>query len=155
MMICKLHLRFAVASIAVLATLVAIGGSVALAQGKDQQDADLRRIESTAKATPVEDKDIRTAFVGHEAHPPPPWPVSFGPYEFRADGTYFRQQDLASAMGRYVIANGRICIGAEEGAPANECYKVLRDGSQYFLQNAAGRGAPFPVTLHPITEPAK
>jgi hypothetical protein len=157
MMICKWHLRLTVASIVVLAAFAAIGGSVALAQDKDRQgatDADQRRNGSVAKAIPVEDKDIRAAFVGHEAHPPQPWPVSFGPYEFRSDGTYFRQQDLASAMGRYVIADGRICIRPAEGAFADECYKVLRDGSQYFLQDAAGRGAPFPVTLHPISDPA-
>jgi hypothetical protein len=153
-MICKSHLRLTVASIALLATFAAIAGCPALAQDKDQQDADLRRIGSAANAVPVEDRDIRTAFVGHEAHPPQPWPVSFGPYEFRSDGTYFRQQDLASAMGRYVIADGRICIRPAEGAFADECYKVLRDGSQYFLQDAAGRGAPFPVTLHPISDPA-
>jgi hypothetical protein len=110
---------------------------------------------AAAELVAVEDNEIRTVFVGHEAHPPKPWPVSFGPYEFRADGTYFRQQDLASFHGRYVIANGRICIGPSDGAPANECYKVLRDGSQYLLQDAAGRAGPFPVTLQPITEQNK
>jgi hypothetical protein len=109
---------------------------------------------AAAEQVAVDDNEIRTAFVGHEAHPPKPWPVSFGPYEFRADGTYFRQQDLASFHGRYVIANGRICISPSDGA-GNECYKVLRDGSQYFMQDAAGQAAPFPVTLQPITETAK
>jgi hypothetical protein len=148
MMICKSHLRFAIASIAVLATLVSVGGSVALAQDR-------------ATAVAVEDKEIRTAFVGHEAHTPGGAAVGVGPYEFRSDGSYFRQQDLVSApVGRrYVIANGRICIGPGPGAPAgataNECYKVLRDGSQYFMQYTAGGIAPFAVTLHPIVEPAK
>ena len=129
------HMRIAAACVAAL--IAATEGSAAMAQ------------------SPVSDDDIRAAFVGHEAHPPLPWPVSFGPYEFHSDGSYFRQQDLASAAGRYVIANGRICIGPGESDPKNECYKVLRDGSQYFLQYDDGRAQPFPVTLHPIAGPAK
>src|SRR5689334_921022 len=102
----KTHLRWM--TLAVLGSLSCIG-----AQARDGQtatDADLRRVWSIADAVAVPDDEIRAAFVGHEAHPPEPWPVSVGPYEFRADGTYFRQQDLASSYGHYAIKDGRICI---------------------------------------------
>jgi hypothetical protein len=150
MLLGTFHIRIAATLVAAL--IAAMEGSAAMAQ------------------TPVSDDDIRAAFVGHEAHPPLPWPVSFGPYEFHSDGSYFRQQDLASAAGRYLIANGRICIGlgdtdpkaepdpkadpSKKPDPNKQCYKVLRDGSQYFLQYDDGRAQPFPVTLHPIANPA-
>jgi hypothetical protein len=117
-------------------------------------DTDRYRVWPAAEVV-VDDNEIRAAFVGREALPPQPWPVNFGPYEFHSDGTFFRQQDLASASGHYVIANGRICIERSERAPATECYRVFREGAQYFLQHDSGGAAPFPITLRPIAGTAK
>ncbi len=73
-------------------------------------------------------------FVGKAACPPEPWPVGFGPYEFRADGAFFRKQDLASLFGRYAIADGRICVTLSGPAPPNFCLQVLKDKAQYLFR---------------------
>jgi hypothetical protein len=135
---------------AVFGALLCLG-----ARDHDRQasmDTGVPHVRLIADPAPVSDDEIRAAFVGHEAHPPQPWPVSFGPYEFRADGTYFRQQDIASFYGRYVINDGQICISDAQGGPAPQCYKVLRNGSQYYLQYTGAPGAPFEITLHPIPQ---
>jgi hypothetical protein len=142
------HLRCA--AIAVFGALLLLG-----AHARDRQvanDAAPPRVWLIADPAPVSDDEIRAAFVGHEAHPPQPWPVSFGPYEFRADGSYFRQQDLASSYGHYAIKDGLICISDAPDGPANQCYKVLRNGTQYYLQYTGATGAPFEITLHPIPQ---
>jgi hypothetical protein len=81
--------------------------------------------------------------------------VSFGPYEFKADGTYHRQQDIASAIGRYTIANGRICMTFEGPWPSNFCLEVLKTGDHYvFRHHSSATGATAlpdqPVTPCPL-----
>src|SRR5258708_8740467 len=85
MLVGTFHVRIAAALIAAL--IAATAGSAAMAQ------------------TPVSDDDVRTAFVGHEAHPPLPWPVTFGPYEFPFVGNYFPQPDLTSDACPLAISN--------------------------------------------------
>jgi hypothetical protein len=142
---------------AVLVAFVVSAGSAVIAQAVDWEalmDADLHRFGAVANVIPLEDQDIRAAFVGHWAAGG--WTsAGQGPHEFRSDGTYFRQghNDLNSG-GRYVIAGGRICIELTRGLPRNACYEVLRARSQYFLQDVAG-GPTVLVTLGPISEPAK
>jgi len=106
--------------------------------------------------TPVQDDEIRATFVGKAACPPKPWPVSFGPYEFRADGVFFRAQDLAPWSGRYTIAKGQICItpaGAQANAGnENLCFEVLKDETQYFLRAKAPAPASTPAA--PDASPA-
>lgn len=99
----------------------------------------------------VGDDDIRAAFAGKAACPPEPWPVGFGPFEFRADGAYFRAQDIASAHGRYVIAGGKICVTLAGSEQPNFCLAVLKDPGGYFFRlddpaNAASRHPPVRVT---------
>ncbi len=101
--------------------------------------------------SPVPDGEIRDVFFGKAACPPEPWPVGFGPYEFRADGVFFRKQDLASLFGRYAIADGRICVTFSGPAPPNFCLQVLKDKAQYLFRY---EGAPVPDPLpqpHPVT----
>jgi hypothetical protein len=111
--------------------------------------------------SPVQDDEIRTTFVGKAACPPKPWPVSFGPYEFRADGVFFRAQDLAPWSGRYTVASGQICISpssAQADAGTDSlCFDVLKDETQYFLRTKATpapNASPvvFPVTPCPLPD---
>ncbi len=101
--------------------------------------------------TPVADAEIRAHFVGRAAVPAAPLPVGFGAYEFRADGSFHRQQDIASLFGRYVVADGKICIEPAAGDPHGErfCLVVLREGDQYFLR-VEPDGTAFAVTLRPL-----
>jgi hypothetical protein len=116
---------------------------------------------------PVQDDEIRATFVGKAACPEKPWPVSFGPYEFRPDGAFFRAQDLAPWSGRYTVAGGQICITPASARPdagsENVCFEVLKDETQYFLRPKVGpasSAAPtanaspvqFPVTPCPLPE---
>ncbi len=107
--------------------------------------------------SPVPDGEIREVFVGKAACPPKPWPVGFGPYEFRADGVFFRQQDLASLSGRYAISGGRICVTFSGPAPPDFCLDVLKDKTQYFFRHNGAPvpdapPAPFPVTPCPLPD---
>src|SRR5437762_4907816 len=99
---------------------------------------------SASAQSPVADNEIRDVFVGKAACPPEPWPVGFGPYEFRADGVFIRKQDLASLFGRYAIADGRICATFSGPAPPNLRLQVLHDKAHYLFRYA---GAPAPDPL--------
>jgi hypothetical protein len=96
--------------------------------------------------SPVADNEIRATFVGKAACPPKPWPVSFGPFEFRADGVFVRIQDIASLYGRYAIADGRICATFSGPSPPNVCFEVLKEGTQYFFRDVS---PPAPDTPRP------
>jgi hypothetical protein len=96
--------------------------------------------------SPVDDSEIRATFVGKAACPPKPWPVSFGPFEFRADGVFVRVQDIASLYGRYAIADGRICASFSGPSPPNFCFEVLKDGAQYLFRDVS---PPVPDTPRP------
>jgi hypothetical protein len=85
--------------------------------------------------TAVGADEIRSTFVGKAACPPKPWGVSFGPYEFRADGHFFRQQDRASLTGYYSIADGKICIRFTDTVPVKFCLHVLKQDNQYFFRS--------------------
>jgi hypothetical protein len=100
--------------------------------------------------TPVPDAEIRAHFVG-QAAVPDALPVGYGAYEFRADGSFHRQQDIVSLFGRYVVTDGKICVEPAASDPHGErfCLAVLRHGDQYFLR-AEPDGAAFAVTLHPL-----
>jgi hypothetical protein len=99
-----------------------------------------------AAQSPITDDEIRAAFVGKAACPPKPWPVSFGPFELRADGVFVRVQDIASLYGRYTIADGRICATFSGPSPPNLCFEVLKDGGQYLFRDVS---APVPDTPRP------
>jgi hypothetical protein len=106
---------------------------------------------SPAAPLPASDDEIRAAFAGKAACPPEPWPVGTGPFEFRADGEYFRAQDLASAHGRYTIANGKICVTLTGTEQPGFCLAVLKDRERYVFRfdetpAAASRHDPMPVT---------
>jgi len=117
--------------------------------------------DAASAPSQVQDDEIRATFVGKAACPPKPWPVSFGPYEFRADGVFFRAQDVAPWSGRYTIAGGQICIGPASGradaGTESLCFDVLKDETQYFLR-AKAAPAPdassvvFPVTPCPLPD---
>ncbi len=106
---------------------------------------------SPAAPASAGDDDIRAAFVGKAACPPEPWPVGLGPFEFRIGGEYFRAQDIASAHGRYTIANGKICVTLVGSDQPNFCLAVLKDGERYLFRldeapTVASRRDPMPVT---------
>jgi hypothetical protein len=110
-----------------------------------------------APASPVDDADIRATFTGKAACPPEPWPISVGPWEFHAGGNYVRVQDLASAFGRYAIADGKICVTLAGSDKADFCLAVLKRGDGYLfrLDTAAGGGSrhdPVPVTPCPLPQ---
>ena len=101
--------------------------------------------------SPVGDDEIRAAFVGNAACPAKPWPVSFGPFEFRADGVFVRRQDIASLYGRYAIADGRICVTFTGPAPPDFCLEVLKDGAQHFFRDNSRKLPDTPGPLFPVT----
>jgi hypothetical protein len=110
--------------------------------------------------SPIGDEEIRSAFVGKAACPPQPWPVGFGPFEFRADGAFVRIQDTGSLYGRYTIADGRICVTLSDSSAPSFCLDVLKDGTQYFLRDLspplpATPPGPFPVTPCPLPSAAR
>jgi hypothetical protein len=101
------------------------------------------------------DDDIRAAFVGKAACPPQPWGVGLGPHEFAADGSYRRARDIASAFGRYTIADGRICVTLMDSERPDFCLAVLRDSGRYLFRlddepPAASTDAPEPVEPCPL-----
>ena len=101
--------------------------------------------------TQVAESEIRATFVGKAACPPEPWPVGFGPYEFRADGVFVRVQDIASLWGRYVVSHGRICVTFSGPSPPDFCLAVLKDKLQYFFRRE-GSGMPRTSSLpYPVT----
>jgi hypothetical protein len=107
-----------------------------------------------AAVQPASDDDIRATFVGKAACPPQPWPVGVGPHEFRADGTYARSRDLATAHGRYTIADGRICITLADSSKPDFCLAVLKDGPGYTfrLDDAPPRASTHsPVPVEPCS----
>ena len=111
-----------------------------------------------APAVAVKDEDIRAAFAGKAACPPQPWAVSTGPWEFRTNGEYFRAQDLASAHGRYVIQDGKICVTLAGSDKADFCLAVLKREDEYLFRlddsaAAASRRPPVPVTPCPLPAP--
>jgi len=98
--------------------------------------------------------------VGKAACPPKPWPVGFGPFEFRDDGAFVRIQDIASLYGRYGIADGRICVTFSGPLPPNFCFDVLKEGTQYFFgynspPPPATPSSPFPVEPCPSPDDAR
>ena len=108
-------------------------------------------VVASSAQSPVDDQDIRTAFVGRAACPPKPWPVSFGPYEFRPDGTYFRMQDIASLHGRYTVAGGRICVSFTGPSPPDFCLEVLKTDAQYFFRYHGSPAPASPLPAYPVT----
>jgi hypothetical protein len=131
-----------------LACLLTLPISNCWAQVPDPPPAQTQTpVESkTPVHTPVPDDEIRAMFAGKAACPPLPWPVSFGPHEFRADGTYYRMQDLASAYGRYTIAKGKICISFSGPNPPDFCLIVTKNDGHYFFQYDSPR---FPANQQP------
>jgi hypothetical protein len=114
---------------------------------------------SAAQAS-VGDSEIRATFVGKAACPPEPWPVGFGPYEFRSDGVFVRMQDLASLFGRYAISDGRICVTFSGPSPPDFCLEVLKDKTQYFFRYQGSpapspSSAPYPVTACSLPDGAR
>lgn len=112
---------------------------------------------SPPAAVPASDEEIRAAFAGKAACPPEPWPVSFGPWEFHAEGDYKRAQDVASAFGRYTIADGKICVTLSGSDKADFCLAVLKRGDGYLFRlddsaAVASRRDPVPVTPCPLPQ---
>ena len=113
--------------------------------------------DTPASPRPVGDDDIRAVFAGRAACPPQPWPVGVGPHEFLSDGTYRRRRDLASAHGRYAIADGRICVTLADSPRADFCLAVLGAGDRYLFRldddpPAASTHAPVAVEPCPLPD---
>jgi hypothetical protein len=90
--------------------------------------------DTPATPRPLVDDDIRATFVGRAACPPQPWPVGVGPHEFLADGRYRRARDVASAHGRYTIADGRICVTLAESERPDFCLAVFASGGRFLFR---------------------
>jgi hypothetical protein len=111
--------------------------------------------DTPGEPRPAADSDIRAAFVGKAACEPKPWAVGLGPHEFHGDGTYRRPRDIATAHGRYVVADGRICITLAESERPDFCFAVLVAGGRYLFRlddapPAMSTHAPVPVEACPL-----
>ena len=109
----------------------------------------------TPPPTPLNNEDIQAVFAGKAACPPGEAPVGVGPWEFHADGDYMRQQDLASAHGRYAVANGKICVTLVDSDKVDFCLAVLKRGDGYLFrldesESVASRRDPVAVTPCPL-----
>jgi hypothetical protein len=140
-----------------LARLVPLLAAAVLAADTPADPAPGASTSSAGTAALATDDDIRATFVGRAACPPEPWPVSFGPFEFRPDGSYFRAQDIVSAHGRYVVSGGKICVTIETLSLADFCLAVIKSGGTYaFRIESSAAGAPvlgpLPVTPCPLPQ---
>jgi hypothetical protein len=114
--------------------------------------------DTPAGLRPAGDDDIRAAFAGKAACEPQPSGIGLGPHEFHADGVYRRARDLASAHGRYAVADSRICVTLMESEQPDFCFAVLVSGGRYLFRlddqpPAQSNHAPVPVEPCPLPNP--
>lgn len=107
---------------------------IALARLAPLLAATVMAADTPAMPRELSDDDIRATFVGKAACPPRPWPVGVGPHEFFADGRYRRARDVASAHGRYTVADGRICVILAESERPDFCLAVLASAGRFLFR---------------------
>jgi hypothetical protein len=141
----------------VLARLVPIIATFALAADAPPDGERAASPPPSASLSLAGDDDIRAAFLGKAACSPQPWPVGVGPHEFRADGAYVRQRDIASAHGRYTVGEGRICVTLAGSDRPDFCLAVLKNTGGYLFRlddqpPATSAHAPVAVTPCPLPD---
>ncbi|NGM48236.1 M48 family metallopeptidase [Caulobacter sp. 602-2] len=93
----------------------------------------------------VSDAAARAAFIGRVVVFPN-MPVGMDGIALRADGSWFERHDFGWSKGRYVVADGNLCLDDERGA--RRCYAIARTETEWTL--ALKGAAPVPVKLEAI-----